>query len=198
MKKSIIYLVAVALFLGTLAGTSSTVIAADKNTNQSGKDKPVVRPLTPAEVLTRLATGAPGVLEKMGRKRVAELLKKVKIVQKAEAIPEIVGCDVQDSFGASVTTLNALSQSGDDSYWMRHNSGGAVAGRVIFVATPVVTGSPLAIVYHNYILEPPSSTSIVTPFGIPFWGGDLTSGRWAMITVNDVGGGQTCFFEVVP
>jgi len=108
-----------------------------------------------------------------------------------------VSCTIVDDMGTDVEMISA-TDVGDAAYFFRYDSGGQVSNRVIFVAIPASASSPLQAVVQQFGLSPASDTGILTPFGIPFWGGDLTSGPWALIVFNDVGGSNFCLFDVVP
>jgi len=107
---------------------------------------------------------------------------------------EPVTCEVQDSNGDEVRVVSA-SDYGDLSYWLRYGAG-EEATRVVFNVRPLSPDSPLA--GQTQVFVNTGIDNIRTPFGIPFWGGDLTSGPWALRVSNDVGQAATCRFEVVP
>ncbi|MEA3336835.1 MAG: hypothetical protein U9R25_13055 [Chloroflexota bacterium] len=114
-----------------------------------------------------------------------------------ERAPSAVSCDVRDSTGTSVTTI-PVSHVGDPSNWFYYGSGGAASNTVNFYAFPYSPPGVLTTLFQAFDVSATPTTSIVTPFGIPFWGGDLTSGVWILVTYNDVGGGNYCVFNVVP
>lgn len=107
-----------------------------------------------------------------------------------------IGCQIQDGFGDPVTTVSVSRQRGDAAYWLLYRSDGGFDTEVRFTVTPMFAGSPLA--EQVQVFTPHDETSIVTPFGIPFWGVDATSGPWVLVVENDRGGAATCAFDVVP
>ena len=135
------------------------------------------RPLTREEIRARIQMLVPGV--------------------DPFAAPETISCEVRDSSGASTSTVSALSV-GDDAYWFCYGSGGASSTKVTFIAIPLFSGCPQKAIIQVFELSPASTTDITTPFGVPFWGSDLTSGRWILIVKNSGGDSAYCLFEVVP
>jgi hypothetical protein len=107
-----------------------------------------------------------------------------------------IGCQIEDAFGNPVTTVSVLNQTGDPAYWLQYLSDGGLDQRVRFVVTPAFEGSPLA--GQAQLFRPNDADNISTPFGIPFWGGNLTTGPWLLTVRNNRGGVAVCPFEVVP
>ena len=56
--------------------------------------------------------------------------------------------------------------------------------------------APLHGIKQEY--QPESNTNILSPFAIPFWAGNATSGVWVVIVTNDQGNSAMSYFEVVP
>ncbi len=106
-----------------------------------------------------------------------------------------VTCGVFDATGNQTTVVKA-SELGDAAYWLRYGSGGNNASQVTFTVRPQFAGSPLA--GQAQVFTNTGFDSITTPFGIPFWGGDLTSGPWQLKVSNDLAQSATCSFQVVP
>jgi hypothetical protein len=115
-------------------------------------------------------------------------------VSGAGADGEPVTCEVQDQNGDEVTIVSA-SDYGDFSYWLRYGSGGD-ATRVEFNVRPQFPDSPLA--GQTQVFVNTGIDNIRTPFGVPFWGGDLTSGPWVLRVSNNLGESAACRFRVVP
>jgi hypothetical protein len=111
--------------------------------------------------------------------------------------PKAVSCGILDGSGNTVTTVVA-SSIGDQAYWFHYGSGGVTSNKVTFIAIPIFQGSPLTAIVQVFGGLQGSSTSIVTPFGVPYWGGDATSGRWILIVKSDTGDSAYCLFTVVP
>ncbi len=109
--------------------------------------------------------------------------------------PRTISCFIQDGSGNSVTTVTA-SHLGDLSYWFYYNSGGASSNKVVFIAIPLFENCPLSSIIQVFSLGG-SSTDITTPFGVPFWGGNNTCGKWILIVQNDADIAY-CLFTVVP
>ena len=109
-----------------------------------------------------------------------------------------VDCFVADSAGNPTNVVVAL-HPGDLSYWMRYNSGGELAMKVRFLAIPLYSNSAVtAIITTLAFPQPGTSTNIETPFGVPYWGSDLTSGPWVLLVLNDNGSTAAYPFDVVP
>lgn len=109
--------------------------------------------------------------------------------------PQAIGCQVQDAFGNPVTTIS-VSDFGDPSYWLHYQSDGGFDRAVTFFVMPDFEGSPLQ--GQGQRFTPNDACSITTPFGIPSWGLDRTSGPWMLVVKNNRGGVARCPFEVVP
>ena len=107
----------------------------------------------------------------------------------------LASCAVEDGTGATVTAVNPLNQ-GDDAYWFQYNSAGVSSARVEFIAVPLAAGNPMTLIYQRFEPTATPSTNIVTPFGVPFWASNLTSGNWLLITRNSAGDQNFCFFVV--
>lgn len=111
----------------------------------------------------------------------------------------VVGCSITDDSGAMVTEVTAAQPGmGETSYWLSYISNGVASSSVKFAVVPLFTGSPLGSQTQKFNLSPSSVTNIVTPFGIPYWGSNLTSGNWELIVVNDLNEAAVCPFTVVP
>jgi hypothetical protein len=106
-----------------------------------------------------------------------------------------ISVDVVGSRGNRVSQILA-ADLGDESYWFQYDSNGIPAGEVTLLAVPVFDGSPLNGIKQDY--QPNSNTSILSPFSIPFWAGNATSGVWVVIATNDQGFSAMTYFEVVP
>ncbi len=107
--------------------------------------------------------------------------------------PSVSSCAVYDPTGATTTSVTPWN-IGAGSYSFEYFSGGVSSTQVDFIVIPLYSGSPL--VNQVQTFSPNSSTNIETPFGIPFWGSDLTSGPWALIVDNKSGNSAVCYFDV--
>jgi hypothetical protein len=132
--------------------------------------------LSPGEILQLIEKYAPGFT-------------------KMALTPSTISCVILDGSGNPTTTVTA-SDTGDLAYWFLYNSGGASSNKVVFIAIPLFQNCPLSAIVQVFTVGG-SSTSIVTPFGVPYWGGDATSGRWILIVQNDTDMAY-CLFTVVP
>ena len=106
-----------------------------------------------------------------------------------------VSVGVLDPSGGRSTQVMA-ADVGDASYWFEYLSNGISSGKVTIVAVPVFDGSPLRGIKQEY--HPESHTNILSPFAIPFWAGNATSGLWVVIAASDQGYSAMSYFEVVP
>lgn len=87
-------------------------------------------------------------------------------------------CSFANDSGATVTSISIDTLTGSDTvYWERYASHGVTSTKVIFTLTGPAA-SPLHKQSQEFVLGSGSTTSIETPFGIPFWGGSLTSGTY--------------------
>jgi hypothetical protein len=104
-------------------------------------------------------------------------------------------CDIEDSTGAVVTKISPTQYPGGPFYWLHYNSGGVSSATVQFILKPMFTGSGQA--GQVQFFTPNSNTNIATPFGIPFWFGNLNSGPWILVVHNSNDDTATCFFDVL-
>jgi hypothetical protein len=154
----------------SLAGASLAFGQSTSNTNQGGP--PVAkRNYTPQEI--------------------QQVLKSYGVTSQSSGP---VSCFITDSTGATVTTISASNYAAGPFYWMNYESAGVTSTAVEFVAVPMFTGSPLPATRQNF--APNSDTNIETPFGIPYWGGNLTSGPWMLVVHNNSNQYGTCAFTV--
>ncbi len=112
--------------------------------------------------------------------------------------PAPISCRVLDSTGTPGDPLTVVRAAsfGDASYWFEYDSHGVASDKVTFIAAPISV-SPLmnAIVQ---VFAPASDADIVTPFAIPTWPDDATSGPWMLMVTNDWGASAFSLFWVRP
>jgi hypothetical protein len=106
-----------------------------------------------------------------------------------------VTCRVLDPNGNATTQVAAMS-FGDLAYWLEFRSSGALARTVAFKTVPLFQGSPARSQLQRFNTD--DSNVVTTPFGVPDWGLDKTSGPWALTVRDNLGRTATCEFEVVP
>lgn len=127
----------------------------------------------------------------------AQILKQVQEMLPGFSAdsPTAVSCQILDSSGAATTTINQANY-GSAANWFSYSSGGAASSTVNFWARPYYSPAVLKTVFQSFDVTSSPTTNIVTPFGIPFWGGGLTSGVWLLVVYNDTGLGNYCVFTV--
>jgi hypothetical protein len=106
-----------------------------------------------------------------------------------------VSCRILDPNGNATTEVAAMS-FGDLAYWLEFRSSGALARTVEFRTVPLFPGSPARSQLQRFNTD--DSNVVTTPFGVPDWGLDKTSGPWALTVRDNLGRSATCEFEVVP
>jgi hypothetical protein len=106
-----------------------------------------------------------------------------------------VSCRILNPDGVAVTQVPAMS-FGDLAYWLEFRSSGALASTVEFRTVPLFQGSPARSQLQRFNTD--DSNVVTTPFGVPDWGLDKTSGPWALTVRDNLGRAATCEFEVVP
>jgi hypothetical protein len=179
MKRYISTVLVFTLLLVLALATSSSLLAGDRSfgtVNGSGNEVPTKRLLSDREIQERIREFAPDF--------------------RGDFRPAQISCEILDGNGSSVTTVDTVA-IGDRAYFLRYNSGGARANVVEFITFPLFEGSPLAKQLQRY-LPAGDDTDIFTPFGIPDWAFDATSGPWALLVKNDLGDRAICRFEVIP
>jgi hypothetical protein len=95
------------------------------------------------------------------------------------ATPEVKGratCEFTNDSGTPVSTISIDSMEGADTvYWMEYMPGVDESGTITFTLTGP-SGSPFAKEVQTF----DSSGLTVAPFGVPYWGGSLTSGTYKL------------------
>jgi hypothetical protein len=109
--------------------------------------------------------------------------------------PSAVTCRILDPNGNATTEVAAMS-FGDLAYWLEFRSSGDLASTVEFRTVPQFPGSPARGQVQRFNTD--DSNVVTTPFGVPDWGLDKTSGPWALTVRDNLGRTATCEFEVVP
>lgn len=89
-----------------------------------------------------------------------------------------------DDMGQSVDYIKSMGLV-DPAYWIHYESHDQYADKVVFVIMPLYHDAPFAGIKQVFV--PKSDMNIITPFGVPFWGGNKTSGPWILIVVNSRG-----------
>ncbi|HEY6292843.1 MAG TPA: hypothetical protein VI455_14940 [Terriglobia bacterium] len=154
---------------------SAAVLVGDSPANQNKGGPPVEkRNFTDAEI--------EGTLRALG------------VAPNSESSP--ITCDITDSSGGVTNQVTPAAYPGGPFYWLHYNSNGVSANQVQLTVAPLFSGSPLAA--QTQVFSPYSDSSIETPFGIPFWGENLTSGPWVLVVRNDSNQSAACRFVVVP
>jgi hypothetical protein len=171
--------------------------------------------LTREEIRDRIALLVPELMEGTHAHAMEKMLAALESTRtrkefgdRTQARPEVeflgnpsasraIACEIRDPSGGTTMTVPAF-EYGDQSYFFYYISNGVESGKVVFHAIPLFSGSPMVSIDQQFVLDPPSVTNILTPFGVPFWSQDLTSGDWVLIVRSDQGGAAFCFFRVVP
>jgi len=132
----------------------------------------------------------------LSEREIHERIQEIVPEFTGEVRPDSISCDILDQNGNFVTRVVA-AEIGDAAYFLEYNSGGARANVVDFITVPLFEGSPLDRQFQRF-LPAGDDTDILTPFGIPVWAFDATTGPWALIVKNDLGDMAVCRFRVVP
>jgi len=153
--------------------------------------------LAPASSLLANSGGSNGSIGAVGAqtRRLSEREINERIGSFVAKAPPAVGCAVLGSNGEQVTQVVAMS-FGDLAYWLQYRSSGQLATTVVFKTTPLFEGSPDLGETRRFNTD--FSNVVTTPFGVPAWGLDKTSGPWALIVKDNLGRAAMCRFEVVP
>jgi hypothetical protein len=161
------------LFAIALMLLAPSSLFAKRPTNQGGPATER-RPLTPAEI--------------------DATMRQFGVDPSSDSGP--ISCRIVDNSGTVVTQVKAMNV-GDAGYWLSYlYSGEPTVAEVDFIVLPLFKGSPLPI--QTQVFLPNSISSIITPFGIPYWGNNLTSGNWRLVVKNSLGQKAYCDFTVVP
>lgn len=143
-------------------------------------------------------TGRPVDRRPFGRAEIIAHIRQIAPEFSADFDSGLVGCSIQRPSGQN-TTIVLAAELGDGAFWLNYLSQGTSSQRVTFVVTPAFEGSPLS--GQKQVFDLPAGSefdNISTPFGIPFWGLDLTSGPWVLAVRSDSGAQAMCPFTVEP
>ena len=111
--------------------------------------------------------------------------------------PDAAGCAVLNQQGHRVNSV-PTSEIGDAAFFLQYFARDTFAQTITFTTVPLFTGSPLSKQDQVFNLPNPDDTDITTPFGIPVWALDATTGPWILVVRNDLGAVARCRFNVVP
>ena len=139
-------------------------------------------------------TSSPRPHRNLDAAEIDDLLRRFQ-VDIAES-PTAVQCAVLNNNGQRVTSI-PTTEIGDPSFFLKYASGGVFAQQVTFMTVPLFEGSPLTKQVQVFDLPNPDDTDITTPFGVPVWALDATTGPWLLIVKNDLGDIARCRFTVV-
>lgn len=153
--------------------------------------------LAPASSLLANSGGSNGSIGAVGAQTrpLSEREIKERIGSFVGKAPLAAGCAVLGPNGEQVTQVVAMS-FGDLAYWLQYRSSGQFATTVVFKTTPLFEGSPDLGEAQRFNTD--FSNVVTTPFGVPAWGLDKTSGPWALMVKDNLGRAAMCRFEVVP
>jgi hypothetical protein len=124
--------------------------------------------------------------------RLARLAPEVVLDEGTEGSE--IDCRVLDANGDRTNTVVA-ADFGAPASWLEYVSDGRFDLNVRIVVLPNFEGSPLA--GQAQIFTTHDITNVSTPFGVPRWGLDLTTGPWLLIVRNNRGDQAVCPFTVV-
>lgn len=141
--------------------------------NQTLADLAIKSPLSEREIWARILEHAPSV----GR-----------------GTPNgTLSCSIRNGLGQVVTSITP-SVLQTPANWLNFTLGSSRPVNITFTVIPLYDGSPLASIRQQF--APVAPTSITTPFGIPFWASQLTSGPWLLIVESEFGEFGLCPFTV--
>lgn len=167
----LVLIVVVALAAMTLAASPALLASSSPLNGSTSAPGAGTRPLSEREVQARIRTAAgPGQ-------------------------PSAADCRVLGPNGDPVTEVAAMS-FGDLAYWLEYRSSGELARRVRFTTMPLFEGSPA--LGQSQDFDTDFSNVVTTPFGVPDWALNQTSGPWALVVKDNLGRRAVCRFEVVP
>jgi hypothetical protein len=147
----------------------------------------------PSARITNTATPRPH--RNLDAAEINDLLRRLQI--DTTESPTVVQCAVLNNNGQRVTSI-PTTEIGDPSFFLKYASGGVFAQQVTFMTVPLFEGSPLTKQAQVFDLPNPDDTDITTPFGVPVWALDATTGPWLLIVKNGLGDIARCRFTVVP
>ena len=164
------------LLLAGLAFAAGAAVAAGGGANQAQDTHGAKRVLTEVEV--------------------AALIRELAPEYDGRASPSLVGCAILDAQGRFVREVQT-TDIGEPAYFLEYMAQDTFSNRVELMTVPLFTGSPLTRQTQTFEFDS-DDTDVITPFGVPTWALDLTTGPWALVVRSDVGGVAVCRFMVVP
>jgi hypothetical protein len=106
-------------------------------------------------------------------------------------------CTIYDQVGGTPgQTVIQVSDTTERMWWLQQTPSVVPEFQLKFVVK-LNSSSPLTKQVQKFEFPGGNFGPVITPFGIPFWGGNLTSGP-AILKVKDDYGNCTYFFTVIP
>jgi hypothetical protein len=102
----------------------------------------------------------------------------------------VVSCSIRNDVGTAVTSISIDRLQGNDQvYWLNYSPASG-ATLLTFKVTPANSSDPLAQITQKFRTGGP----VITPFGIPYWASNLTTGFYHLHASDNAGGHATCTF----
>jgi hypothetical protein len=104
--------------------------------------------------------------------------------------PTAVSCAIRNDTGQAVSSISIdRLQGADHVYWLNYSpaSGATV---LTFKVTPANSTDPLTLQTQKFRTSGP----VITPFGIPYWAGNATTGFYHLHASDNAGGSANCTF----
>ena len=101
-------------------------------------------------------------------------------------------CRFTNDRGIPVSSIKIDRLTGSDKvYWMEYNSNGLRSTRITFTLVGPFGSNQIKQSQRFNVASTPT-TSIITPFGIPFWANNTTSGKWTLTVESNTEATVTC------
>ena len=101
-------------------------------------------------------------------------------------------CSFTNDHGTRVSSIRIDRLTGSDTvYWMNYSSNG-VSSRTVTFSLVGPRGSNQVRQSQKFNVASTPTTNIITPFGIPFWAHNTTSGTWTLTVESNTEATATC------
>lgn len=101
-------------------------------------------------------------------------------------------CSFTNDHGTRVSSIRIDRLTGSDTvYWMNYTPNG-VSSRTVTFSLVGPRGSNQVRQSQKFNVASSPATSIITPFGIPFWAHNTTSGKWTLTVESNTEATATC------
>jgi hypothetical protein len=104
--------------------------------------------------------------------------------------PTAVSCHIRNDSNQNVTSISIDRLQGTDHVYWLYYAPASGATVLTFKVTPASSSDPLTLQTQRFRTSGP----VITPFGIPYWSGNATTGFYHLHASDNAGGSANCTF----